>query len=187
MSDLDRARWDRRYADRPTLSVDDVALPPVFQPFSDAFPTTGHAVELACGRGGAAVWLALRGMDVRGYDVSAVAIAQAGALADRCEVAASCHFEVVDLDNGLPAGPPADVLICNKFRDARLDKSIVDRLAGGGLLAISALSEVGANPGSFRATAGELTQAFDGLDKIAAQEAYGEAWLLARRAPNTPS
>jgi len=55
----DRARWDRRYADR-VVSEDEVALPAVFQRFAAEFPTVGRALDLACGRGGAAVWLARR-------------------------------------------------------------------------------------------------------------------------------
>ena len=54
-------------------------------------------------------------------------------------------------------------------------------LAPGGLLAISALSEVGAQPGPFRVSAGELPTAFAGLRQIAGGECGGEAWLLARR------
>ncbi len=180
MSDEDGVRWDRRYADRGSVTLDDAALPAVFQPFAEEFPTTGRALDLACGTGGAAVWLAQRGMAVWGCDVSAVAISQARELAERCGVAARCHFEVCDLDNGLPAGSPADVLICNMFRDARLDQAITGRIAPGGLLAASALSEVGASPGSFRVGAGELRRAFAGLDVIAGEEAHGRAWLLAR-------
>ncbi|GAB3224955.1 class I SAM-dependent methyltransferase [Mycolicibacterium hippocampi] len=180
MSDEDRVRWDRRYTDRGLVTLDEPALPAVFQPFADEFPTTGCALDLACGTGGAAVWLAQRGMAVWGCDVSAVAISHARALAERCGVTARCHFQVCDLDNGLPAGSPADVLICNMFRDARLDQAIIGRIAPGGLLAVSALSEVGASPGSFRARAGELRRAFAGLDVIAGEEAHGRAWLLAR-------
>lgn len=181
VSDDDRIRWDQRYADRDAVSYDDVGLPIVFQPFADTFPTAGCALDLACGRGGAAVWLAQRGLDVWGCDVSPVAVAQARELAEIGGVAARCHFEIVDLDGGLPAGPLSDILICNKFRDENLDRAVIDRIAGGGLLAISALSEVGASPGPFRAKAGELRQAFDGLELITAGESNGEAWLLARR------
>ena len=57
---------------------------------------------------------------------------------------------------------------------------IIERLAPGGLLAISALSEVGASPGPFRVTAGELGRAFAALERIAAGEGDSVAWLLAR-------
>ncbi|UXA11019.1 class I SAM-dependent methyltransferase [Mycobacterium sp. SMC-8] len=177
----DAIRWNRRYAARGPVAVTDVALPERFRPFADLFPTRGHAVELACGSGAAAVWLARRGLSVWACDASEVAVDQARDLAQRCGVAARCRFEVIDLDAGLPPGGRPDMVLCNMFRDPRLDGPIVDRLAPGGLLAVSALSEVGAAPGRFRARPKELRVAFAALDTIAYGEAGGEAWLLARR------
>lgn len=181
MSDRDRRRWDERYERGGPVSPDEVTLPPVFETFAELFPTTGQALDLACGRGAAAVWLARRGMTVSGFDVSPVAIARAEELAALSGVRQRCRFRVVDLDAGLPDGPPADVVVCHRFRDSRLDGAIISRLAPGALLAISALSEVGASPGPFRVEAGELSRAFAALEPIAAGEGDGEAWLLARR------
>lgn len=181
MSAEDRARWDERYADREPPSAGLPNLPADFQPFAEVFPTVGLGLDVACGYGSAGLWLARRGLEVRGIDISAVAIAAARDLALASGLAAHCRFDVADLDDGLPAGPPADVIICNKFREARLDEAIVDRLAPGGLLAISVLSEVGAKPGPFRVAAGELRQAFGALDLIANGEGHGVSWLLARR------
>ncbi|MBX7434469.1 class I SAM-dependent methyltransferase [Mycobacterium sp. Y57] len=181
MSDADRIRWDRRYADRAPMSPDDVGLPTPLAPFADLFPTAGLALDVACGSGSAAVWLARRGMSVQGCDVSGVAIAHARSLAERAGVAARCRFDVVDLDGGLPPGPPVNVLICSRFRAPDLDGAIIQRLAPGALLAVGVLSEVGAEPGPFRAAAGELERAFGALDVITAAEGDGQAWLLARR------
>ncbi|MET0698707.1 MAG: class I SAM-dependent methyltransferase [Mycobacterium sp.] len=178
MSAQDRARWDERYAD---AEYPPIALPSFFAPFADLFPTKGLALDLACGRGAASVWLASRGMDVLGLDISPVAIGSARALASAAGVAQRCRFEIIDLDDGLPPGTPVDVLLCNKFRDDRLDAAVIARLAPGGLLATSALSEVGATPGPFRAAPGELTHAFVDLDLIADGEADGAAWVLARK------
>ena len=177
VAETDRVRWDERHADREPGLVD---VPAVFAAHRDLFPSTGSALDLACGQGGVSVWLALRGLEVLGVDVSPVAIARARELAADNGVGARCRFEVVDLDDGLPAGPPADVILCHKFRDRRLDAAISERLAPGGLLAISALSEVGAKPGPFRVRAGELPAAFAALERIATGEGDGEAWLLAR-------
>jgi SAM-dependent methyltransferase len=180
MTARDRVRWDERYAARAPAQADEVAAPDVFAAHESAFPHTGRALDLACGQGRTAVWLSCRGLDVLGVDVSPVAISQARELAMRCGVELRTRFDVADLDDGLPPGPPADVIVCHRFRDRRLDRPILARLAVGGLLAVTALSEVGASPGPFRAARGELTDAFGELDIVAAGEADGHAWLLGR-------
>lgn len=176
----DRRRWDERYVGKGSPPANAAGPPAVFAAHADAFPTTGLALDLACGQGLGTVWLARRGMDVWGLDVSAVAIGQARDLAQRSGVANRCRFDVIDLDDGLPYGPLVDVVLCHKFRDRRLDHAIHDRLAPGGLLAIVVLSEVDASPGPFRAAPGELPTTFADLDLIAAGEGQGCAWLLAR-------
>ncbi|BBZ13836.1 SAM-dependent methyltransferase [Mycobacterium branderi] len=181
MTEKDRVRWDEVYTGSGPAQLAAVGLPSVFAGFEDLFPTAGHALDLACGQGLAAVWLARRGLDVHGFDVSPVAIRHARDLARRGGVGDRCRFDVVDLDQGLPDGPAADVVVCHRFRDRRLDRVIIRRLAPDGLLAISALSEVGGTPGPFRAAPGELTSAFAELELIAADEADGVAWVLARR------
>jgi len=176
----DRTRWDAKYAGRCVPALDRVGPAAVFAPFEAAFPAAGHAIDIACGQGAAAVWLAQRGLQVAGCDVSPLAIEQARALALRSGVGDRCRFDVVDLDDGLTAGPPADVVYCARFRDRRLDAPMVRRLAPGGLLAVTALSQVGSTAGRFRAAPGELRTAFADLELIAEGEADGLAWLLAR-------
>lgn len=180
MTVQDRARWDERYAGREPRPDRAIESPGLFAGYADAFPAAGRGLDLGCGQGDGSVWLARRGLDVRGFDVSPVAVGQARALARRSGVGDRCRFDVVDLDEGLPAGPPADLILCHKFRDRRLDQAIIERLAPGGLLAIAALSEVGGTAGPFRAAPGELPASFAALDVVAAGEGHGYAWLLAR-------
>lgn len=179
MSEQDRVRWDARYATSP--SDPESGPPRVFASHVAVFPVVGTALDIACGQGAGSIWLAQHGLDVLGIDVSPVAIATARTQAQRFGVAGRCRFAVADLDDGLPASPPVDVILCHRFRAVRLDRALVDRLAPGGLLAICVLSEVGGSPGPFRARPGELAAAFAGLDVIAAGEGDGQAWLLARR------
>ncbi|MGI9163533.1 MAG: class I SAM-dependent methyltransferase [Mycobacterium sp.] len=181
MTAEDRLRWNGVYAERGYPDPESAVLPAVFTPFEREFPTVGRALELACGRGGAAVWLARRGLEVSGYDVSAVAIEGARELAAHWRVADRCRLGVLDLDQGLPPGPSVDVVICHRFRAPHLNDAIATRLVPGGLLAIAVLSEVDAAPGAYRAAPGELTAAFANLDLIASGEGQGLAWLLARR------
>ncbi|MGV0627442.1 class I SAM-dependent methyltransferase [Mycolicibacter minnesotensis] len=181
MSAQDRARWDRRYADRGVPAPEAVGPAAVFEAFAELFPTSGHALDLACGPGTGAVWLARRGLRVVGVDVSEVAIEQARGLAMLSGVGHRCRFDLVDLDDGLPDGPAAHVIYCTRFRDSRLDAPMAARLAPGGLLAVSALGQSGGTAGRFRAAPGELRTAFACLEVLADGEADGLTWLLARR------
>lgn len=176
-------RWDEKYADAGPARTDEIGPPPLFAPHEELFPTSGHALELACGRGRGAAWLASRGLQVWAFDVSPVAIGLARDLARRAGMAHRCHFEVVDLDDGIPGGPPVDLVLCHMFRDPRLDRAIVERLLPGGMLAIAALSEIDVGPGRYRAPRGELLEAFRQLDVIESGEQNGHAWLLGRRRP----
>ncbi|BBX61447.1 SAM-dependent methyltransferase [Mycobacterium saskatchewanense] len=180
MAEDDRRRWDQRYTAQGPPPLGAVGPPGALARHADVFPTVGSALDVACGQGLAGVWLARRGLEVYGLDVSPVAVSQACDLARRAGVGERCRFDVVDLDRGLPAGAPVDVIVCHRFRDARLDRPIRDRLAPGGLLAIAVLSEVGAAPGPFRAAPGELAAAFADLEAIDSGEGQGQAWLLAR-------
>ena len=182
MSEKDRVRWDAAYADRDPDAGP--ALPQVFAGHAGLFPMSGSALDVACGTGRAALWLARRGLHVWGLDVSAVAITQARESAIRHGVAERCRFDVADLDEGLPDGLPVDVVLCHRFRDPGLYPALAARLRPGGLLAICVLSEVGASPGRFHAVPGELRTQFTGLRVIAEQEGDGEAWVMAR-APAT--
>ncbi len=186
MADSDRARWDERYGGRPSLSVEEVAPPSAFVDLVDRFPTAGMALEVACGDGRAAAWLAMRGLDVTAFDVSPEAVGLACDLAGRAGVEEHCRFEAADLDDGIPAGPPADLVLCHLFDAPELDEALVARLAPGGLLALAVLSEVGAEPGRFRVGAGDLLIRFGTDERLAVldhTEVAGVARLLARRHP----
>ncbi len=181
MSEEDRRKWDARYVDGGPAPSRQVGPPPVFADLEYLIPTEGTVLELACGRGRAGVWLASRGLDYFGVDLSPVAVDLARNLALASGVADRCRFEVHDLDNGLPDGPRVEVLFIYLFRDSRLDGAVINRLAPGGVLATACLSEVGASPGRFRAKPGELSRAFRSLELLAEGEADGTAWLIGRK------
>lgn len=184
MSESDRLHWDPRHTIAGIPELDERPAPPsVFAHVEDLFPTRGSALELACGRGRHAVWLAQRGMTYHGVDVSPVAIEFARSLAEARGLGDRCHFEVHDLDEGLPPGEPVDLLFCHLFRKSpSLDQSMIDRVAPGGILALASLSVVGSRaPGRFHAPPGELRDSFGHLEVLNEGEADGMAWILARR------
>lgn len=180
VSEEDRRHWDLRHAEAGMPSGNP-RPPRIFASHEELFPVGGRALEIACGRGETAVWLASRGMDVHAVDVSPVAIELAHQLALRNRLADRLRFEVWDLDDGLPPGQPMDLVVCHMFRLPGLDSQLLDRLATGGVLAVASLSEVGAGPGRFRAGPGELRAGFSELQVLAEGEGDGEAWLLGRK------
>lgn len=185
--DEDRSRWDERYAGRGPTALDRVGPPAAFADRADRFPTVGTALDLACGDGTGAVWLAARGLEVVGYDVSTEGVRLAEDLARRAGVSGHCRVQVADLDAGVPPGPPVDVVLCHLFAAPHLDAAVVARLRPGGLLAVAVLSEVGGSPGRFRARPGELLARFGGVEELVLldhREADGVARiLLTRRGP----
>lgn len=89
---MDAAAWDARYA------TDDYVWriePNVFLAREAAGLPPGRALDLACGEGRNAVWLAEQGWTVTGVDFSEVGIGKARRLADQRGVKAS--FEAHDV------------------------------------------------------------------------------------------
>jgi SAM-dependent methyltransferase len=64
----------------------------------------GAALDLGCGEGADAVWLALRGWRVTAVDISAVALARAAAHAAQAGVAERIEWQRHDLAVSFPAG-----------------------------------------------------------------------------------
>jgi SAM-dependent methyltransferase len=75
---VDRAAWDRRYAGTELVWT---AEPNRFVVAEVAGLAPGRALDLACGEGRNAVWLAGRGWAVTGVDFSAAALRKAARLA----------------------------------------------------------------------------------------------------------
>ena len=179
VSDGDRRRWDERYA---TVGLADPAPPQPLRGREDLLPGSGRALDVACGRGAAAVWLAERGLTVDAVDVSPAGLAAAAELAAARGVTGVRWWQH-DLDTGLPPECRGryDVVVCERFRDPTLYPALAAALAPGGLLAVTVLSQVGGSAGEFRAPPGELRSAFGGLTVLHHAEADGLASLLATR------
>jgi SAM-dependent methyltransferase len=64
----------------------------------------GTALDLGCGTGGDALWLAQQGWTVTGMDLAPSALAQAETAATAAGLADRTTWQRVDLDAGLPAG-----------------------------------------------------------------------------------
>jgi len=131
VADADRDKWDRKYArgqhggGDPPDWLDEVA--------SD-LPTEGAALEVACGDGRIAVWMARRGLDVTAVDISAEGLALARERAERAGV--TLRTLALDLERSpLPQGPFA-MITCFFYRQPALFEAMCERLAPGGVLLV---------------------------------------------------
>ncbi len=101
-----REDWDKRYASVESLWS---PKPNRFLVAEVATLAPGRALDLACGEGQNAIWLATLGWEVTGVDYSEVAIAKAKARAERDAVRAD--FVCADLASYEPEAAAFDLVL----------------------------------------------------------------------------
>ncbi len=184
--DEDRARWDERYAGRPTARSEPPEALVGRHDLVDTLASSGRALDVACGTGAQTLWLAQRGLSVVALDVSPVAVGLARVAADEAGLGDVVDARVHDLDRGLPPGiGDFDVVVCQRFRGRDLYRGLFEALRSDGVAIVTVLSVVGVtgNAGEFHAPRGELAGAFDlpDVDTLLSREADGVASIVVRR------
>jgi 2-polyprenyl-3-methyl-5-hydroxy-6-metoxy-1,4-benzoquinol methylase len=145
---VQREDWDKRYASVESLWS---AKPNRFFVAEVEHLEPGRALDLACGEGQNAIWLATRGWDVTGVDYSEVAIAKAHSRAEREGVPA--RFVCADLVEYEPETHAFDlVLVLYLHIAAEARRSVLAK-------AVAAL----APRGTFVLVGHDLTNATDGV------------------------
>lgn len=127
--DLQADKWNRVYsqADSSVIQVSEVLIDNAF-----LLPKTGAALDLACGLGGNALFLAQQGLAVTAWDISSVAIARLAATADRQGLNINaCQQNISSLSL---AKSSFDVIAVSRFLDRTLTDAIIGALKPGGLL-----------------------------------------------------
>ena len=129
---MDSAEWDRRYAGRELVWTSE---PNRFLVQEAESLTPARALDLACGEGRNAVWLAERGWQVTGVDFSAVGIEKARQLED----ARGVHVEwvIADLLNYRAEAQGFDLVIVFYLQlpakqRAKILRAAADAVAAGG-------------------------------------------------------
>lgn len=162
----DRQKWNERHAaagpGRPSSFLVEHAhlLPP------------GRALDVACGTGRNAVFLATRGLDVTAVDVSDVALVRTQ------EAAAAAGAGVRTLRLDLPADPlpdgPWNAIACAWFLERALFPAFEALLAPGGVLFLELPTRLHAERTGFNARwcvePGELERTFARLETLARRE-----------------
>lgn len=161
--------WDALYSERPTIWSGEPNAQLVAEA-SDLSP--GSALDVGCGEGADAVWLAQQGWDVTAVDISAVAIERAVQHAEEADV--DITFEVLDLMATPPPHGTYDLVTAQFFQLADPERSIFVRGLGdavrpsGRLLVVGHLLTPSMNPTRIDRffTPDEITALFSPADWI---------------------
>lgn len=154
-------------------------------------PRRGRALEIACGEGQLAVWLARRGLEVTAVDISPVALGKLRKLAVAEGLGGRIQVVEADLDHGLPPLAPGLALItCMDFHAPEVIAQARDLLSPGGFLLVQVLLQPPGGDSPHRAAPGEALKFARGLRLQFYREGIVEgralAQLLAQREPAEP-
>jgi len=159
---------------------------------ADLVPTSGHALEVACGTGRAATWLAERGLEVRALDRDPQQIAALREVAASRRLAVTA--EVVDLETGdVDLGAARyDLISVARYLHRPLFPTLLRALAPSGLLFYETFTRQQATRGrptnpEFLLEPEELPRLVGGLEILRQREGeFGGRFLasvVARRSP----
>lgn len=120
--------WDQRYRDNQMPWDTGRPCECLVRWFESEEPAVQSALEIGCGRGHSAIWLAQRGLAVTAVDISAVAIDQARHHAD--ESAVELELAVHDIRCGLPVAERSVDFIFDRGVYHILEPDERERVAG---------------------------------------------------------
>jgi SAM-dependent methyltransferase len=123
----DRKRWDKKYRGEALASGRE---PNPFLKRHGRFPERGRALDLACGEGSNAVFLAKQGWEVDAVDISPVGLGKARNLAKQAGV--KVNLIQADLDSYRISGEEYDLITVFYFWDRRLIPRLKKGLKKGG-------------------------------------------------------
>ena len=172
MSLADRERWDRKYtAGNPHP---DFVPDPILTQYAHLLDGNGWALDVACGVGHNALFLARHGYDVLAVDGSLVGL-QYGRAAAR-ERALPVHFAAADLDRFAPPPRRFGLILVMRFLSRPLLPLLKEALVPGGLMIYQTfnLNWRRANPAfnpEYLLAPGELAGAFGDYEVIATNDA----------------
>ena len=190
MTEADRRRWDERYRAGDYDFTPNAWLAGLAARLQPRAPGA-RALDIACGTGRNALFLAELGYTVDAWDVSDVGLAILRTELDR-RAAAGRALEVrprrVDLDDATLPTDAYELVAVLFFLDRTLFPRLVGSLTPGGLLLVQTFVDLGHDsrpgvPPEYKLRPGELRAAFATLEILedAEDPANGTARLLARR------
>ena len=186
-----RRKWNRRYSE--ALSGKPGACT-ALREYAFLLPETGTALDLACGRGGNALFLARRGLRAHAWDISEEAI---GTLVREAEAEGLClETAIRDVQESPPALGTFDVICVSFYLERGISGALIEALRPNGLLFYQTflhekVTDEGPNNPAYRLDPNELLEMFAQLHVLTYQElgrvgdtgqgVRDTAWLVAQK------
>ncbi|MFZ5825238.1 MAG: class I SAM-dependent methyltransferase [Bacillota bacterium] len=182
MSEADKVRWNQRYA---AGEYDMTPNPRLVAHLTGQVRPGMVALDLACGAGRNAIWLAEQGAEVHAWDLSDEALGLLQAEAAQRGVAVHCRQ--VDLDQASLPEQSFDLVVDTNFLMRPLLEPMLRALKPGGLLFVDTFmaseKRAAVNP-AYKLDPGELARVYgDAAEILHLYEDFhdGRATMLARR------
>ena len=187
-----KQQWNERYLSELAEATPKPAL--VLSDNAHLLPERGKALDLACGVGGNALFMAQRGLQVVGWDYSSAAIDQLNQFAAQQKV--KLQAEVRDVVVAPPTLQSFNVIVVSHFLDRSIISDLIDALKPGGLIFYQTfiqekVNEVGPGNPDFLLKPNELLKLLsslrilvyreEGLVGNVTQGFRNEAFLVAQR------
>ncbi len=204
MSEADRKKWDHRYrlGQNHRARCKPSALLAQWLPQLEPAGTPARALDVACGLGRNAVYLARQGWRVDAVDISQVALDRLAARAAAASLDITCTALDLESEAGLSAlldTPQYDLAVVFRYTNLTLIQSLARALRPGGYLLVEEhlvtdAEVVGPRNPRFRVAPGALRDAAGGLSVMAYSEGLvtdpdgrmvALAQLVARRQPQS--
>ena len=166
-----KRKWDSIYSKSVSSAAPDACH--VLTRYTYLLPEEGRALDIACGRGGNALFMAGRGFNTIAIDISSVAI---DSIQERQHPLIDARCEPVDATSLEKA--TFDIIVISNYLDRSICTAIADALAPGGLLFYQTFvldkvnPEAGPTNPDYLLEANELLTLFSGL-KVRAFSDHG--------------
>ena len=180
----DIERWNRKYAE--TADGVEPAGEHELRQWAHVLPGRGLALELACGKGANALYLAQLGYEVVAVDgaINGLALCQRTAVHRNLAV----HPVAMDLDRAVLPGQCFDLISVVRYLNRSLWPHLVKALTPGGMLFCKTFNRrhLTACPGfnaRYLLDDGELDRTFVTLERLAGNETGPTSFILCRAPP----
>ncbi len=181
----DATKWDQKYLRRE--HGNELAPDPLLIEYSDLFDETHTVIDLACGTGRNAVYLAKLGCFTVALDCSREALRRCQAFALKSGV--QIHAVAADLNETRLAAESTDAIVCFNYLNFALADNMQMALRPGGLLMMKTFNQnfLNVNPRfnpDYVLKPGNLATIFNKLRVVALDDDYvseSKSFIIARK------